>query len=338
MGGDKAPGVIFEGLSLCAEEIGPAVFQLYGDPKALDPLLKETQGKIKNRSISLEIIPAEDAISSDMKPAVALRSHRNSSLGLAVRAVREQKADAILSAGNTGAFMALTKVMLGMLAGIDRPAIATFLPTVKGRSLVLDLGANAECSARNLVEFAFMGEALAQVCLEIPAPSVGLLNIGSEDTKGNHVVQGAANILKKTQLLKNYQGFVEGTDLSVGTVDVIVTDGFTGNVALKTEEGAIHFIKDQIKIAMDHSIGAKIGAFLLYQPLKKVFSRMDPRLYNGAVLLGLSSLAVKSHGGADGFAFAQALKFTVNVARQNLLARVKTYIDKLSSLEGTLSS
>jgi glycerol-3-phosphate acyltransferase PlsX len=338
MGGDKAPGVIFEGILLCAEEIGPATFQLYGDPKALDPLLKEVQGKIKSRAVSFEIVPAEDVIPSDMKPAVALRSHRNSSLGLAVRAVREQKADAILSAGNTGAFMALTKVMLGMLAGIDRPAIATFLPTMRGRSLVLDLGASAECSARNLVEFAFMGEALAQVCLEISAPNVSILNIGSEDTKGNHVVQEAASILKKTQLLKNYQGFVEGSDLSVGTADVIVTDGFTGNVALKTAEGTIDFLKNQINVAMKHSIGAKVGALLLYQPLKKVFSRMDPRIYNGAILLGLSSLAVKSHGGADGFAFAQALKFTINVARQNLLARVKTYIDKLSSLEGILSS
>ncbi|MDR1267155.1 MAG: phosphate acyltransferase PlsX [Holosporales bacterium] len=333
MGGDAAPRVVFEGIALCAHELGKVALQLCGDPACIEPFFQETREKTRAYPVTLEVIPAEDVIPSDMKPAVAVRSHRNSSLGVAVRSVREHQAHAVLSAGNTGALMALSKVMLGMLEGIDRPAIATFLPTMRGQSLVLDLGANAECSARNLVDFCFLGEALAQIVLGVPSPSVGLLNIGSEETKGNHTVQEAADILKHARILKNYAGFLEGTDICAGTADVVVTDGFTGNVVLKTIEGSIHFVKDRIKGAIRPSAGMWLSALLLRRSMKKIFANLDPRIYNGAVLLGLDALAVKSHGGADDFAFAQALKFTVNVARQNLIGRVKGSLDKLSSLE-----
>jgi glycerol-3-phosphate acyltransferase PlsX len=333
MGGDTAPEVVFQGISLCAKELGPISLQLYGVQAAIEPLVEEIKKDTACKDLFIEVILADDVVTSDMKPKVAVRSHRASSMGLAVMAVREKRADAVLSAGNTGAFMAFSKIMLGTLKGIDRPAIATFLPTSKGQSLVLDLGANAECSGRNLVEFSFMGEALTQACLGISAPSIGLLNIGSENTKGNRIVQEAAEILTKTDLLKNYIGFVEGTDIMAGTVDVVVTDGFTGNVALKTIEGSMRFVKEQVGRAVKKSIGTRISAFILYRTLKKAFTRFDPRIYNGAVLLGLNALAVKSHGNVDAFSFAHALKFTVNVARQDLLTHVKTYVDRWASTE-----
>jgi glycerol-3-phosphate acyltransferase PlsX len=337
MGGDAAPHAVIRSFSFCAEELRDVSLQLYGSHASLEPLVSEIRNKAACKDLSLEIVPTNDIVTANMKPAVAVRSHRTSSMGLAVQAVRQKRADAVLSAGNTGAFMALAKVILGTLTGIDRPAIATFLPTSRGRSLVLDLGANAECSSRNLVEFSFMGEALARVCLDIPAPSVGILNIGSEDTKGNRVVQEAAETLKRTGLLGHYAGFVEGTDIAAGTVDVIVTDGFTGNVALKTAEGTAQFIKDQLKTAVSHSLKARIGALMLRHKLQDAFARFDPRIYNGAIFLGFGALVVKSHGGADAFAFAHALKFAVRVARQNLLAHVKTYIDKWSSAEKMVS-
>jgi glycerol-3-phosphate acyltransferase PlsX len=182
-----------------------------------------------------------------------------------------------------------------------------------------------------------MGEALARVCLDIPSPSVGLLNIGSEETKGNRVVQEAAEILKKTGILENYAGFVEGTDITAGTTDVVVTDGFTGNVALKTAEGTAHFIKEQIKMAVNRSIGGRIGALMLRRSLKRAFARIDPRIYNGAIFLGFGALAVKSHGGADSFAFSHALRFVARVAQQDLIAHVKAYIDKRSFAEESAS-
>lgn len=311
MGGDAAPGIVIEGASLAIEKGVDCYFHIFGDSSLINPLLKIfplLQDKVT-------VHHTDEAIPNDMKPSVAIRSLKQSSMRLAIQAVADGKCDAVVSAGNTGAYMALSKILLRTLGGIDRPAIAAKIPTVKGFCIGLDLGANVECSFDNLIQFAVMGEALACRLLGKANPTIGLLNVGSEEQKGGTVVQEASQLLKESNQIK-FIGFVEGDDITQGKADVIVTDGFTGNIALKSMEGAVRLLMNLIKDSLSATFLGKIGYLIASSAFKSVRSKMDPRMHNGAVFLGLRSAAVKSHGSADAFAFCNAIDVAAKIANE----------------------
>lgn len=306
MGGDDAPNMVVEGLSICKAKLPGTRYLLVGDERQLEPLLLQHPSV---RDICT-VLHTDEVVTNDDKPAVALRNRRNSSMRLAINAVKSGEAAGIVSAGNTGALMAMAKFALRTLPGIDRPAIATYLPNKTGGSVMLDLGANVECDADNLTQFAVMGEVYARHVIGLKKPKVGILNIGEEDLKGNDSVKQAHAILRNTNLDIDFYGFVEGDDIGKGTVDVIVTDGFTGNVALKTIEGTAQLLGFFLKDALTGSFLGKLGAVIAKPALMNFKKKMDPRRYNGAMFLGLNGICVKSHGGTDALGFANA----VNVA------------------------
>lgn len=249
---------------------------------------------------------------------------------LAINAVANGEADAVVSAGNTGALMAMARFVMKSLPGIDRPAIATTLPTQRGRTVMLDLGANVDCSADNLAQFAVMGEVFARVVLGVDKPSVGILNIGVEDLKGNEAVKAAAAILQQTHLPIKFYGFVEGDDIGAGTVDVVVTDGFTGNVALKTAEGTAKLFSSALKSALTSSVMSSMGALLAKPALNLLKRKFDPRRHNGAMFLGLNGICVKSHGGTDGMGFAHALQVAAELSTNAINESIKADYAQLS--------
>ncbi|MCC7282895.1 MAG: phosphate acyltransferase PlsX, partial [Acetobacteraceae bacterium] len=302
MGGDRAPEVVVEGIEISAERHPDARFLLVGDEARLTPLL--ARSKRAARVSALRHAP--DVVASEMKPTAAIRHGRNSSMRYAIDAVAAGEAEGVISAGNTGALMALAKIVIRTLAGIDRPAMAAIGPSARGDVVMLDLGANVQCDVRNLVEFAVMGDVFARTVLGLPAPTIGLLNVGSEELKGDARVQGAAEVLRDSPIASQFQGFVEGHDIAAGTVDVIVTDGFTGNVALKTGEGALKLTRDLLRQVFASSLAAKLGYMLARPSLDRLREWLDPRRYNGAMLLGLNGVVVKSHGGTDAVGFAHA--------------------------------
>ena len=271
----------------------------------------------------------QDVVLGDAKPSVALRAGRRSSMRLAIDAVADGRADCVVSAGNTGALMAMAKLVLKTLPGIDRPAIAALVPTRRGESVILDLGANVECDAENLVQFAVMGNAFARIVLGLPQPLVGLLNVGSEDMKGNDAVRGAHARLREAISPIRFHGFVEGDDIAAGTVDVFVTDGFTGNVTLKAIEGVAKLFAKSLRASFRHSTPARIGYVFARGSLKKFATRLDPRRYNGAMFLGLTGIAVKSHGSTDAFGFANAIGVAADVKRFGLLEKI---IDEMARI------
>jgi glycerol-3-phosphate acyltransferase PlsX len=252
---------------------------------------------------------------------------------LAIDAVADGRADGIVSAGNTGALMAMAKIALKMLPGIDRPAIASFFPTQRGESVMLDLGANIDCDADNLVQFALMGDAFARSVLGLTQPTIGLLNVGSEDLKGHEFVRAAATQLRAENSPVKFHGFIEGNDIAAGTVDVIVTDGFTGNVALKTAEGTARLFSEFLRAAFKHSLLARIGYLFAADALKKMRERMDPRRYNGAMFLGLNGIAVKSHGGADALGFANAIGVAVDMKLNGFVDQIRDEIARLKAIQ-----
>ena len=269
-------------------------------------------------------------MASNEKPSVAVRQGRKSSLWLAIDAVKQGQANAVVSSGNTGALMAFSKLILGTMPGIHRPAIVTILPTRKGECVVLDLGANAECDARNLVEFAVMGEAYCRAVLKREQPTLGLLNIGSEDIKGRDEIREAAQILRESALNDNFKGFVESDDIALGTVDVFVTDGFTGNIALKAIEGTARLMVNLLKDVAASSLLSKLGFLLALPALKRLKKKMDPGRYNGAMLVGLKGISIKSHGGADAFGFANALGVAVNAVKRDLQGNIAKQLANIS--------
>lgn len=276
---------------------------------------------LKDRS---ELRHTAEMVASDDKPSHVLRRGRNTSMRLAIDAVANGEAQAVVSSGNTGALMAMAKFVLRTLPGIERPAIASFLPTQKGETVVLDLGANVECDARNLVQFAVMGANLAHSALGRHRPRVGLLNVGVEDVKGHDEVKAAAEMLRAVNNPPfEFVGFVEGNDIGGGSVDVIVTDGFTGNIALKTVEGTAKLMSSLLRSAFQRSIFTKIGYLFASAGLAMLRDRMDPRFYNGGVMLGLNGIAVKSHGGTDDVGFASALELAIDMAQDRLIDRIK---------------
>ena len=328
MGGDQAPDMVVKGAAIALQRFPQIEFLLFGVERRIRPLLNKLP-VLAERS---RIHHTDDFITGDAKPSTALRSGRNSSMRLALDAVAAGEAACAVSAGNTGALMAMAKFALKTLPGIDRPAIATFFPTKRGESVMLDLGANVECDAENLVQFALMGEVFARTVLGLARPTVGLLNIGSEDSKGNDAVRGAALRLKAPGSPINFHGYVEGDEIGAGVADVIVTDGFTGNVALKTAEGTAKLFMDFVRSAFTSSLAARLGYIFAKPALKKLRERLDVRRYNGAVFLGLDGIAVKSHGGTDEEGFASAIAVGVDMCINGFLEKIRDDIARMSAI------
>lgn len=320
MGGDHAPDAVIKGAAALLPRFPQVKFILFGDAAQVEPLLRKFP-TLNERS---ELRHTAEKVASDDKPSQALRRGRNTSMRLAIDSVASGEAQAVVSSGNTGALMAMAKFVLRTLPGIERPAIASFLPTQKGETVVLDLGANVECDARNLVQFAVMGANLAHSALGRHRPRVGLLNVGVEDVKGHDEVKAAAEMLRAVNNPPfEFVGFVEGNDIGGGNVDVIVTDGFTGNIALKTVEGTAKLMASLLRSAFQRSIFTKIGYLFASAGLSMLRDRMDPRFYNGGVMLGLNGIAVKSHGGTDDVGFASALELAIDMAQDRLIDRIK---------------
>lgn len=326
MGGDNAPDMVVEGICLALEQITDVQFMLFGDQDKLNALLE----KFPKARAASRVFHTDDVVSNQEKPGIALRSGRQSSMRLAINAVGRGEADGVISSGNTGALMAMAKFVLKTLPGIDRPAIATYLPTIKGGSVMLDLGANVSCDADNLVQFAVMGEVFARNMLKIDKPTVGILNVGEEVLKGNDAVKQAAQILSETHLPLDYYGFIEGDDIGAGTVDVVVTDGFTGNIALKTAEGTAKLFGHFLRKSLTSTWRAKIGAYLSKKALLDFKKQVDPRRYNGAMFLGLNGICIKSHGGTDAVGFANAIQVACDLIKTSLNENIKTDYAKLT--------
>jgi glycerol-3-phosphate acyltransferase PlsX len=327
MGGDHAPDIVVAGLSIAAERHPAARFLLVGDEPRLRPLLERYARAAKVCTVR----HAPDAIGGDMKPTAALRM-RNASMRVAIDAVAAGEASGVVSAGNTGALLALAKIFIKTLPGIDRPAMAAIGPSARGDVVMLDLGANVICDARNLVEFAVMGDVFARTVLGLTAPTIGLLNVGTEELKGDDRVRLAAEILRESHIAPQFHGFVEGHDIAAGTTDVIVTDGFTGNVALKTGEGALKLIGDLLRQVFSSSIAAKL-AYLLARPgLDRLREWLDPRRYNGAVMLGLNGVVVKSHGGTDAQGFAHAVDVAMDMVVHRFNDHIREGMSKIADL------
>ena len=329
MGGDHAPDIVIDGVRLAHLRLPHVRYLLFGDTAKVEPILS----KYPELSGVCTICHTDDVVTMDAKPGQVLRTGRRSSMWLAVDAVAKGDAAGVVSAGNTGALMAVSKFVLRPLPGIDRPAIAGMFPTERGETVMLDLGANVDCDSENLIQFALMGEVFARAVLGIEKPSVGLLNIGSEDMKGNDAVRAAYAFLREGNLPISFHGFVEGNDICGGTVDVVVTDGFTGNIALKTAEGTAKFFSSFMRQAFHNSFLAKIGFLFAKQALNKVKMRTDPRRYNGAMFLGLGGIAVKSHGGTDAFGFANAVGVAVDLVSHGYNERIRKELEHLQRIE-----
>ncbi len=323
MGGDNSPKTVIEGANIIASQNKNVYFLLYGKSDEIELELKNCS-KLKDR---YTIIHTDQVISSDEKPSLALRRGTKSSMRLAINAVKEGQADVAVSAGNTGALMAISKIVLRSLPSIDRPAIVTSIPNQKNSGTVLlDMGANVECDSDVLFQFAIMGHAFAKTALNIKNPKIGILNIGSEDLKGNDAVRNAALLLKESDLKDNFYGYVEGNDITKGTVDVVVTDGFTGNISLKVIEGTAKMVNNILREAFTSSIMSKIGYLLARCAIAKSSKKMDPRLHNGAMLIGLNGVVVKSHGGADSIGFANAISVAISLIKDNINEKISNEI------------
>lgn len=324
MGGDHGPNVIVPGAALALDAHPDLEFLLYGDEGSIRPQLARFPGLAARASVH----HTEVAVRMDDKPSQALRTgRRTSSMWLAIEAVKKNAADVAVSAGNTGALMAMAKTCLRTLPDIDRPAIAALWPTIRGNSVVLDLGATIGADASQLVDLAIMGAAMAQIVLGRAHPTVGLLNIGVEEIKGLDEVKKASRLLRESALPTfDYHGFVEGDDIPKGTVDVVVTEGFTGNIALKTAEGTAKQIGIYLREALGRTLLSRIGYFFARDALASLKEKIDPRKVNGGVFLGLDGIVIKSHGGADAVATAGAIAIGHAMARNDLLTKTKNQL------------
>lgn len=322
MGGDYGPSFTIPSLNRVVCDQDDVDFLIYGD----EDLIKEhSSEKLLKRST---IIPVTQVVSSEDRPSLVLRTGRLTSMGLAISAVREKKADAVVSAGNTGALMAMSKFFLRVIPGIDRPAITSILPTVVKDVVMLDLGANTECAANNLVDFAIMGSLYAQVRLGVSYPKVGLLNIGTEEAKGTDSLKEALRILQNAKNHKfSFQGFIEGDDIGRGDIDVVVTDGFTGNITLKTIEGTAKMMKNMMTEAFQSSWSSRLGYCFARNSLEVMSKRVDPNRYNGALFLGLNGVSVKAHGSSSVESFYYAVLSALSLVENKLNDRIKQEYD-----------
>lgn len=330
MGGDHGPETTIGGAEIASVRHPDVRFLIFGDEAVMRPVLDKFP---RVASVS-EIIHTDVAISMDELPSQALRRGRKtSSMWMAIDAVKTGRAQVALSAGNTGALMAMAKVILKMMPNVERPALAALLPTARGESVMLDLGATVGANAFQLVQFAVMGEAFARILFGAERPSVGLLNIGQEEVKGTEQVKEAAQILRTSNLSLAFHGFVEGDDIGKGTTDVVVTDGYTGNIALKTAEGTVRMIVGFLRNAMNSSLLSRLGYLLAMGAFKALSKKLDPAASNGAVFLGLNGLVVKSHGGIDAKGFAYAIDVAVDVAAADLVQKIMADLGALDGLK-----
>ena len=331
MGGDEGLAVMLAGVAEARRRFDGMRFLLVGDQEAIARGLTAHP----NLTANSEIVHAPDVISGDEKPGQALRRGKTTSMGIAIDLVKQGRAAAAVSAGNTGALMAMAKLALRTMPGIDRPALAGLMPSLgKNDTVVLDLGANTECDANNLIQFAVMGAAYARTQLDLASPRVALLNIGTEDQKGTGEIRDAAQALREaTHLPLTFTGFIEGDKLSRGEADVIVCDGFSGNIALKTAEGTARFVADLLRRAFSSSARSKIG-FLISRPATALLrDHLDPNNHNGAVFLGLNGLVVKSHGGANQAGFANAIAVAAKMVRADLATRIAADLQHFTARE-----
>ena len=331
MGGDHGPSVVVAGVKAYRARYGGEQihFVLHGDEAAI----RAEMDKNGLTDAVCTIKHTDKVIAMDEKPAQAMRRGKGSSMWNAIESVKTGEAKAVVSAGNTGALMAISKLQLRMASsGLERPAIVASWPTLRGTTAVLDVGANIGSDSKQLVEFAIMGEAFQSAVHGIEKPTVGVLNVGSEDMKGHDEVRGAHALLRSEQLPINYYGFVEGDDIAKGTVDVVVTDGFTGNIALKTAEGTARFIGTLLKDALKSGLQSKIGALIAMPALKQMARKIDPSAVNGGPLLGLNGLVVKSHGGANAEGYGNAIRVAVDLARSDYLAKVGTNLARMADM------
>ena len=316
MGGDNSPKKIIDGIEISLKTNKENFFYVYGDKNLLD---KEMS---KNNIVSkyCEIINTKDVILDDESPLAAAKRGKESSMWKAIESLKEKKADISLSAGNTGALLVISRLLLKTIDGISKPALAALWPNKNNMNVVLDLGANIECNEKNLTDFACMGSALFKSLFENNLPKIALLNVGLEETKGNDILKKTFSILKDNKL-KNFEfcGYIEGNHIMDGNIDVIVTDGFTGNVALKTAEGTANFITESLKNSLN-----KLSIIFSYASLKRFKNKLDPRKYNGAIFLGLESPVVKSHGGTDSIGFAHSINVCNKIVKANLIEKIKS--------------
>ncbi|TAE79659.1 MAG: phosphate acyltransferase PlsX [Alphaproteobacteria bacterium] len=331
MGGDRAPKIVIRGLKIMHHKQPHRRFMLFGNEKVLNRyFMKKSLHKLR---ACCEIVHTDVVVSSHEKPSVALRQAKNSSMRLAIEAVRDGRASGVVSSGNTGAFMALSKMVLKTLPHVSRPAIVGLMPNRGSSIVMLDIGANVQCDATDLYQFALMGEAFSRIILNETSPRVGLLNIGSEEMKGHETLHLASEMLKQNHAL-NYVGYVEGNDICNGNINVVVTDGFTGNVSLKTLEGTARYFSQELKRVFIGSWTGKLSYLLAKSAFVVMKRRLDPRRYNGAMFLGLNGIAVKSHGGADGYAFYHAMKTAYILIDEQINTRLVEELSRYDLLFG----
>ena len=321
MGGDNAPEKVLEGINLLFENKIDVYVDIYGDK---DLILKSmNKYKYLNKN-NCNISHSPDKVPGNVSVRDAIKIGKQTSMWMAIESVKSGKNDIIVSSGNTGALLVISKLILKMISGIDKPALAAIWPNFKDYSIVLDLGANIECTENNLVEFSVLGSELYKTIFNKNVVLTGLLNIGSEEIKGNDSIKNAHLKLQENKSLNfTYNGYIEGNEIKNGDVNVIVTDGFTGNVALKTAEGTANFITTEIKKSFSSSILSKIGYLFSYFAFKEIKKKLDPRKYNGAIFLGLNAPVIKSHGGADAFAFYNSLNLSYQIINGNLVNKIK---------------
>jgi len=322
MGGDNSPNKIINGVILNHKLNKNVFYKIFGDENKINNIIGD---KINNEFY--EIIHTTEVVKSTDSPLEGAKRGKNTSMWLAIDSVKKKETDIVVSAGNTGALLVISKLNLKMIENIDKPALSALWPNKKGMSVVLDLGANIECSSKNLLDFSIMGASLYTSLYPGEKPNVGLLNIGSEELKGNETIKETYKTLNdKNSENYNFSGYIEGNHLMDGEVNVIISDGFTGNVALKTAEGTANFITSELKKAMTGSIIGKISSLLNISNLNKFKKRLDPRLYNGAIFIGLDSPVVKSHGGTDYIGFSNSLDVCHRIVKGNLIEKIKQNI------------
>jgi len=324
MGGDNSPQKVIEGISIHSKSSKRTIYKIFGDKKLIENYINIY--KLQNERY--QIIHTDKAVKESDSALTAAKKGKDTSIWLALESLKKNESNAMVSAGNTGALFVISKLNLNMIENIDKPALSGLWPNKNGMNVVLDLGANIECSEKNLIDFSIMGSALHKALFENEVPKVALLNVGSEEIKGNNIIKNTyQNLSEKKNSLYEFHGYIEGNNIMKGDVNVIVTDGFTGNIALKTAEGTANFITSELKKALTSTIIGKISSLINLNNLNKFKNKLDPRLYNGAILLGLDKPVIKSHGSTDSIGFANSLKVCEKIINGRLIDKIKENIN-----------
>ncbi len=332
MGGANAPHCVMDAVEKSLQTHDNVYFKIFGDLERIHKAYIPKE-QTKNR---VEIIHTPKAVSDDEQPIKALKTGKDSSMYKAIQAVKNSEAHACISGGNTGALMVMSKMILGSLHNVKRPAIVNIFPNLKGGCVILDLGANSDCDPINLFQFALMGHSYARAVLKKDRPSIGILNVGTEEYKGRDIEKKTYEMLKQSGL--NFYGHIEGYDITKGTVDVVVTDGFSGNIAIKVAEGTAKMCREIIKESFNSNFFAKLGGLMARKSLRKVLGQVDPRNYNGAMFVGVDGIVVKSHGSSEHKGFTNALDVTVNLVKQDINKEISQLLTQLHELESTNES